>query len=129
MFWPISFALLLAGALVTLWPLLSRDSSWKWSAMAGVVLLPLAGYGLYQGIGTPEALSQPAAEPLSASSTEMPGAEDMNQLVDQLRQRLQDNPEELQGWLLLGRSYKTLQNYRLAVEALETASRLAPDQP
>jgi cytochrome c-type biogenesis protein CcmH len=31
--------------------------------------------------------------------------------------------------VLLGRSYKTLQNYPLALEALETANRLAPDQP
>jgi cytochrome c-type biogenesis protein CcmH len=57
------------------------------------------------------------------------GSPDMETLVEQLRGRLRDDPDQVEGWVLLGRSYKSLRQYPEALEALETANRLEPNQP
>jgi cytochrome c-type biogenesis protein CcmH len=46
-------------------------------------------------------------------------------MVGQLARRLDKNPEDLEGWLLLGRSYSQLEQYPLAVRAYQRADRLA----
>ena len=123
MFWGISLFIVLLSGAVTLWPLMRSHSRWKLAAVAAVMALPLIVYWMYQGVGTPAALSPEAVE----SSAHVNG--DMATLTEQLRQRLTESPEEVEGWVLLGRSYKSLQSYSKAVEALETANRLAPGQP
>ncbi|MSQ99309.1 MAG: hypothetical protein EXR85_08480 [Xanthomonadales bacterium] len=122
MFWGISlFIVLLAGA-ITLWPLVRSHSRWRLAAVAAVMALPLIIYWMYQGVGTPAALSP------EAMTSGVPADGDMATLTEQLRQRLSESPDDIEGWVLLGRSYKSLQNYPKAVQALETAQRLAPGQ-
>lgn len=123
MFWAISIGLLLLTGLVTLWPLVSRDSGLRPAAVVLILALPLAGYVLYQQVGAPQALDMPASE-LNAAA-----AGDMNALTGQLRSRLEENPDNVEGWVLLGRSYKTLQQFPQALEALEQAYRLEPGNP
>jgi cytochrome c-type biogenesis protein CcmH len=53
----------------------------------------------------------------------------MEQAVDGLAKRLLDDPDNLDGWLLLGRAYKTMERFELAKQALSNAMRLAPDEP
>jgi cytochrome c-type biogenesis protein CcmH len=53
----------------------------------------------------------------------------MDSMIAGLRGRLTENPEDLEGWMLLARTLKATQRYQEAAEALETASRIAPDNP
>ena len=46
-------------------------------------------------------------------------------MVARLARRLEKSPEDLNGWLMLGRSYSVLQQYQLAVRAYQRADRLA----
>ena len=46
-------------------------------------------------------------------------------MVSTLARRLDKNPEDLEGWLLLGRSYSQLEQYPLAVRAYQRADHLA----
>jgi cytochrome c-type biogenesis protein CcmH len=46
-------------------------------------------------------------------------------MVSKLARRLDSNPQDLEGWLLLGRSYSQLEQYPLAVRAYQRADRLA----
>ena len=46
-------------------------------------------------------------------------------MVARLARKLERNPQDLNGWLMLGRSYTVLQQYPLAVRAYERADRLA----
>jgi cytochrome c-type biogenesis protein CcmH len=46
-------------------------------------------------------------------------------MAARLARRLQDQPEDREGWLMLGRSYTALQQYPLAVRAYQRAYRLA----
>jgi tetratricopeptide (TPR) repeat protein len=46
-------------------------------------------------------------------------------MVEKLVHRLNAQPDDLVGWLMLGRSYVALQEYRLGVRAYERADRVA----
>lgn len=46
-------------------------------------------------------------------------------MVARLARKLEQNPDNLDGWLLLGRSYTQLQEYPLAIRAYQRADRLS----
>lgn len=50
-------------------------------------------------------------------------------MVEQLAERLEDNPDDLEGWTMLGRSYGVLGRGEEAVAALTRASELSPNDP
>jgi len=54
---------------------------------------------------------------------------DIGSMVDGLAARLKDNPDDLQGWIMLARSYTVLEDLAKAREAIDNAVRLAPDNP
>jgi len=62
-------------------------------------------------------------------SWQTPTGEDNPQtMVARLARRLERDPQDLNGWLMLGRSYTVLRQYPLAVRAYERADRLAGGQ-
>lgn len=66
------------------------------------LMLPIAAVGLYVLVGNPAAL-QPSAAPQAPAS--MP---DMEKLTAGLAKKLEQEPDNLQGWAMLARSYKML---------------------
>ena len=50
----------------------------------------------------------------------------INNMVEGLAEKLKDNPNDLNGWLRLSRSYKVLGKLEKSREALKTAANLAP---
>jgi cytochrome c-type biogenesis protein CcmH len=54
-----------------------------------------------------------------------PGVKSPEGMVERLVHELNDHPDNLTGWLMLGRSYAALQEYPLAVRAYERADRVA----
>jgi cytochrome c-type biogenesis protein CcmH len=50
-------------------------------------------------------------------------------MVQKLADRLKNNPNDLQGWYMLARSLATLQRLPEALQALDTALKLAPNEP
>lgn len=121
MFWTLATLILLAAGLIVCWPMLRGDSDWKGAGIALLILVPAASLLLYRGVGSPESLNAAASAP--------PADADIDSLTDSLRERLTESPESLDGWVLLGKTYKTMQRYPEALEALETAHSLAPDDP
>ena len=90
------------------------------AAAIGVPLLSLAIYALTGAPGTPD---RPLAE-RTAPAAPMPA--DVAEAIAGLAERLRENPDNLEGWLLLGRSYAATARYREAAEALASAAALAP---
>ena len=90
-----------------------------------ILLVPLVTVLLYQRQGAlgPLLASQATAD---AVDTALPAVEDM---LDRLSARLADNPDDLDGWLLLGRSQITLRQFRAAEAAYARAHALQPDDP
>jgi cytochrome c-type biogenesis protein CcmH len=67
----------------------------------------------------------PLAARESAAPPTMPA--DIGQAVERLAARLENEPDDLQGWLLLGRSYAYLERYDDAAVAFGNAAALAPE--
>lgn len=108
------------------------------AAAAGLaLLLPFAAAALYFQVGEPRALDADARARgvPGASASAMQGgaggadAPDMEQAVQGLAERLRSEPDNLDGWLLLGRAYKSMERFEPAREALAQAYRLAPQDP
>lgn len=118
---------LLAAALALLLPPLLRRSPGGGGGrrpVAGAValsaMLVAGSAGLYAWIGTPEGLSP-------AGTESSPGS--MEQAVSQLENRLREHPDNLDGWMLLGRSRMAMGQTSRAVSAYRRAREIAPDRP
>lgn len=97
---------------------------WKSSRtifLAALATLGIGAIALYRLVGTPAAIDAPPA----MAAAEMPA--DLDTAVKQLEDALARNPDEVEGWRLLGRSYLSLERYTDARAAFEKALRLAPD--
>jgi cytochrome c-type biogenesis protein CcmH len=71
------------------------------SGIVIAVLLPLLGAGLYALLGSPTAVLPSAVQAQRATA-------DMEQLTVKLAQKLEQNPDNPEGWAMLARSYKSL---------------------
>lgn len=94
------------------------------TAVALLLLLPtlsLLGYGL---LGNLRAL-----DPAQRSAPPQMTPEQVTAMVERLAARLQANPEDTQGWLMLGRSYKMLGRYDEAVAAYAHAEKAIDQDP
>lgn len=88
------------------------------TAIVMTVLLPVAAIGLYLVIGTPSAIDRP-----SADMSEM----DLDEAVAALESRLDESPDNLQGWTMLGRTRFAMGEYGKAEEAYRRALELTDD--
>lgn len=94
-----------------------------WAAMV-VFALPAAAAALYLILGTPAALdpqARVAQEEHQIDPAEMAG------LVAQLADRLEQNPEDVTGWLMLARSYVMLGTAEDALATWQRIGARAPD--
>jgi len=109
-------ALTLASVVAVAIPLLRRSTaggdSAPWTALAAAGLLVAGSAALYV---TWSKWSWRAA----------PAADSPQNMVAQLARRLEHDPTDLNGWLMLGRSYTALQEYPLAVRAFGRAVQLS----
>ena len=55
------------------------------------------------------------------TSAAMAREQQLDDLLDQLKAKLAENPNDVNGWLLLGRSYGSMQKYALALDAFQNA--------
>lgn len=111
----LAIVLSLAVLLAVLWPLW-REA--RGLVIAGVATLGIATFALYRVVGTPAAL-----EP-QATTAGMPAT--LDEAVAQLEAELKKQPNEPEGWRLLGKSYAALQRYGDAQKAFERAVQLLP---
>lgn len=108
-------------------------------AIAFLALLPLTVMVLYNVIGTPRGMSfgpitatanaqqtTPAPSDANAASAASGQGMDLSKAADGLRTRLEANPDDGEGWQLLGRTYMELQQFDKAAEALGKAVTLLP---
>lgn len=121
MFWLISGVMLAAAALFVAVPLYRRERKLSVVSIASVVLVAALSATLYSQIGNPGLESGRGEN----AAGEVP---DIQQMIDSLAARLQENPDDLAGWKMLGRSYLQLQNFPGAVAAFEKAVEMESSQ-
>ena len=132
-FWIVAALIGLVAALFIAWPLLQERAAVRNYGFAIILLVPVVALFLYQVVGTPagigvtgspgQAMQAAAAHPGQQAGMEMDG------MIANLEARLQENPADLDGWMLLGRSYKATQRFEEAEAALVRAIQLAPSNP
>jgi cytochrome c-type biogenesis protein CcmH len=100
--------------------------------LAMALLLPLGSVLVYLTIGTPQALDPTLAAASAPEGSPHGGGEgtpQMEQAIAGLEKRLEAEPENADGWMLLGRAYKTMQRFEPARDALKRAFDLQPNNP
>lgn len=100
----------------------------KGLAAAVAVAVCAVSVGLYLLLGQPAALapeSAPVAGGQQAAHAVTP--QQLMGMVAKLSERLQENPNDAEGWLMLARSYTALGRYPEASAAFGRASALIPD--
>ena len=93
-------------------PVPSRAASAPWTALAATGVLAVGSAALYPTWS-------------NWSWRQSPGVASPEGMVERLVHELNDHPDNLAGWLMLGRSYTQLQEYPLAMRAYERADRVA----
>jgi cytochrome c-type biogenesis protein CcmH len=91
--------------------------------------LPLVAGGVYLMVGEPAGIAsvetranpQDANQPANQASIEM--------MLDQLKERLVENPDDARGWSILARSSMQMQRYDDAAVAFARLNELTPDDP
>jgi len=96
-------------------------SEGRWVAALLAVALPSAVVALYLHLGNGAVIQEIAEGP-----AELPPLEVM---VERLEQRLAQDPNNPQGWVMLGRTYFAIAEPAKALDALARAYRVAPGDP
>jgi cytochrome c-type biogenesis protein CcmH len=100
-------------------------SQGRWMVYVLVLGIPLLAGSLYLTLGNSQAISHSAEMAVDPDALKL---EEINKMVNGLAEKLKNNPDDAQGWLMLGRSYKVLEQYPKAVDAFANAYRLLGDQ-
>ena len=94
------------------------------SAMAVAAAMPVAAILLYLAVGNPAALAPGAANRDDHAITR----EQIEGMVERLAVRMKENPDDVKGWTMLGRSYAVLDRHAEAAAAYVNAvKRSEPD--
>ena len=100
-------------------------------ALGLAAMVAVAGAALYASMGQPELASNaapaPAAAPAAAPVPDAAAQGEVNQLVAGLEQKMQANPNDPEGWRMLGWSYFQTGRYGDAAKAYARAIALKPD--
>ncbi|MFZ5593657.1 MAG: c-type cytochrome biogenesis protein CcmI [Pseudomonadota bacterium] len=99
------------------------------AAVVGVVV-PVFTVLLYFKLGNPDVLSPEAMAKAQAAATAEQHADDparIEMMIGRLIERLKQNPQDAEGWTVLGRSLYALARHDEATEAFSKAAALAPN--
>lgn len=114
--WIAFVAMCLAATLFVAWPLYRRQSRFSPLTALAVVIVVALSAALYVRQGSPDVPS--AGESVHS----------MEDIVAELARRLESQPDDTEGWKMLGRSYMNLGNFAGAVGAFERAVELEGSQ-
>lgn len=105
-------------------PELAAPTRSRTSAVALALGVPALAVGLYALVGNPLGLDplQTQAPPQGHAD-----ASDVEAMIGRLAQRLREQPDNVEGWALLGRTYASMQRYEPARDAYARAVALRAD--
>ena len=107
--WIVFAVLSLVAVGFAVWPLYRQQRKLTATIAVTIVTVVALSAGLYAYQGAPDVQSGTAALP------------EMDEVIVSLAERLEANPEDLNGWKMLGRSYMSLGNFKGAIDAFERA--------
>ena len=108
----------------------ARSNRGKWMAPLVLIALPAASLALYFYVGEYRVVQNPMlaqANPHQASAAAPQMS--IDEMHDAIKERLRDNPDDAEGWFMLGRTLMARQQYAQAVTAYQRSDELAPNEP
>lgn len=105
-------------------PAVPGGKTGRWIVSVLVIAVPLLSVFLYMQLGEPQALVK---SELAASNQK--AADNVKSMVNKLIQRLKQHPEDLEGWMMLGRSYVYAEQYQDAADVFAELNRRKPNDP
>jgi cytochrome c-type biogenesis protein CcmH len=97
----------------------------KWIIYVVALGIPFLAGSLYFMLGNYQAVSHTAEMSVDPEATKLL---EINKMVLRLAEKMKAKPDDAQGWLILGRSYKALEQYPQAADAFANAYRLLGNQ-
>jgi cytochrome c-type biogenesis protein CcmH len=91
-----------------------------------VVAIAAAGYAIYGTPGAWRGVPVAQSEEEAGAAGHGGAAEQIAAMVAKLEQRMKDQPDDAEGWSMLGRSYSAMGRYPEAVTAFKRVSALKP---
>jgi len=106
----------------------AANTQGRWMVYLVAVAVPVLAGSLYLALGRFDAVEH-GAELAQAAPGGMPNAADIEKMVAGLAEKMKANPDDAEGWLMLGKSYKYLEQFPKAADAFGNAYRLMGDKP
>ena len=105
----------------------------RWAAITTAIFIPVLALGLYFLLGKPN-LIDPSTASAPNSGTHQAGADGQSMppvadMIAGLEKKLEENPENAEGWFMLGRAYMLMKDYPNAVTALQRTRKLVGEDP
>ncbi len=104
----------------------SRSRGGRAPAVVIALSVPVLAGLLYWKLGAPDAFS-PIATPVESAHQLTAGQ--VEEMVQQLSARLQREPDNVEGWVILARTYYTMRKFPEAAAAYEKLTKLVPNEP
>jgi cytochrome c-type biogenesis protein CcmH len=99
-----------------------------WGALLVAITVPLGATLLYKSIGSERIIGlleqYPTGRPAQQTAGAATGRPSVEEMVDRLAARLENEPDNLEGWVMLARTYYVLNRYDQAVPAYRNVLRL-----
>ena len=104
----------------------------RWLAL-GALAVPIVAFLLYQTLGSPEIIQRLKEPPMTAAANDtsphaqnpdMKGLPPMEELVKRLAEKMAQNPDNQEGWIMLGRSYMAMKQFPEAMDAYDRAMKI-----
>jgi cytochrome c-type biogenesis protein CcmH len=104
----------------------ATETSWRIGAAIGIAaLLPAAAIAVYVAFGAPSAIDRSADTDAAVPH----GEAELAAAADRIKAHLKQQPGDLEGWTLLGRTLASLSRFPEARDAYAHAIGLAPGEP
>ena len=103
----------------------------RMTALFIAAIIPIFSIGFYKWRGMPEAIDPnvraSATAALSGDAEHSDSGKQIEQMIAQLDARLKTNPDDIEGWLMLARSYQVVERQEDAAKTLQSLrARLEP---
>ena len=108
----------------------SEHGQGRWMALAVLFILPTVTVALYYLYGEYRIVQNPQlATAIPQTQTAAAPQMSLDEMVVAIEEKLRANPEDAEGWFMLGRALMGKQQYNEAVTAYQRSNELVPNEP
>lgn len=93
------------------------------------IVIPAGALGMYRYVGSPGVADMPLATRTDPALQEAKKRTEITRLVSQLEQKLDANPNNIEGWELLANAYESMERYADSAQALNRIVQLTDRDP